>query len=56
MNPDRIKIFSGNANRPLAQEICDCLGLALSQAQVKAFSDGRFPIDESGYRYPWPLV
>jgi len=40
MNPDRIKIFSGNANRQLAQEICDCLGLALSQAQVKAFSDG----------------
>jgi ribose-phosphate pyrophosphokinase len=40
MNPDRIKIFSGNANPALAEEICQCLGLDLGQAQVKAFEDG----------------
>src|SRR5438445_7117464 len=40
MNPDRIKIFSGNANPALAEEICQNLGLDLAQAQVKAFADG----------------
>jgi len=40
MNPDRVKIFSGNANQALAQEICGCLGLDLGVAQVKAFADG----------------
>ena len=40
MNADRIKIFSGSANRPLAEEICQNLGLDLAQAQVKAFADG----------------
>jgi ribose-phosphate pyrophosphokinase len=40
MNSDRIKIFSGNANRPLAEEICHNLGLELAQAQVVAFADG----------------
>src|SRR5579872_5231959 len=40
MNPDRIKIFSGSANRPLAEEICRDLGLELGHADVKAFADG----------------
>src|SRR6476661_5787139 len=40
MNPDRIKIFSGNANRQLAEEICQNLGVDLAVAQVKAFADG----------------
>jgi ribose-phosphate pyrophosphokinase len=40
MNPDRIKVFSGNANRALAEEICQNLGIDLGQAQVKAFADG----------------
>ena len=40
MNPERIKIFSGNANRALAEEICQNLGLDLAVAQVKAFADG----------------
>src|SRR2546426_1113431 len=40
MNPDRIKIFSGSAHRPLAEEICRCLSLDLAQAQVKTFADG----------------
>jgi ribose-phosphate pyrophosphokinase len=33
-------ILSGNANRPLAQKICDKLGKQLSVAEVKRFSDG----------------
>jgi ribose-phosphate pyrophosphokinase len=40
MNPDRIKVFSGNANRPLADEIAANLGISVAQAQVKGFSDG----------------
>jgi len=40
MNPDRIKIFTGNANPVLAEEICQNLGIDLGQAQVKAFADG----------------
>jgi ribose-phosphate pyrophosphokinase len=39
INPDRIKIFSGSANRSLAVEICQNLGVNLGEAQVKAFSD-----------------
>jgi ribose-phosphate pyrophosphokinase len=33
-------ILSGNANRPLAQKICDKLGKTLGHADVKRFSDG----------------
>ena len=40
MSPDRVKIFSGNANQALATEICGCLGLDLGVAQVKGFADG----------------
>ena len=40
MNADRVKIFSGSSNRPLAEEICQNLGLDLAQAQVKSFADG----------------
>ncbi len=35
-----IKIFSGNANKPLAQAICKKLGIALGNAEVGCFSDG----------------
>ena len=35
-----LKIFSGSANLPLAQEICDHLGVALGQVKLKRFSDG----------------
>lgn len=35
-----IRLFSGNANRPLAEEIAAYLGFPLSQADVKRFSDG----------------
>ena len=40
MTFDRLKVFSGNANRPLAEEICSCLGCALGDASVRTFSDG----------------
>ncbi len=40
MNYDRLKVFTGNANRPLAEEICSFLGVPLGQASVMRFSDG----------------
>ena len=40
MTFDRLKVFSGNANRPLAQEICNCLGCSMGDASVRTFSDG----------------
>ena len=40
MDVDRLKIFSGNANRPLAEEICASLGVPLGQALVSRFNDG----------------
>jgi ribose-phosphate pyrophosphokinase len=40
MTHDRLKIFAGNANPPLAHEICRALGMDLSDALVKHFSDG----------------
>ena len=33
-------ILSGNANRPLAQKICDKLGKPLGSAESRRFSDG----------------
>ncbi len=33
-------ILSGNANRPLAEKICEKLGKTLGHAEVKRFSDG----------------
>jgi ribose-phosphate pyrophosphokinase len=44
MTHDRLKIFTGNANRPLTGEICEALGLELAQAMVKQFSDGEIRI------------
>jgi ribose-phosphate pyrophosphokinase len=35
-----LKVFSGNANRPLAEEICKHLGIEIGQASVTRFSDG----------------
>ena len=46
---ERIRVFSGNANKPLAQKICDKLGVPLGKANVSTFSDGetRVEIDEN---------
>lgn len=35
-----IKVFCGNANRPLAEEICRLMGTKLGEAEVKGFADG----------------
>ncbi|MGH7275068.1 MAG: ribose-phosphate pyrophosphokinase [Nitrospiria bacterium] len=39
-----LKVFTGNSNRDLAQEICDYLGIPLGQAQVSRFSDGEIRV------------
>lgn len=40
MSFDRVKIFTGNANPALAEEICATLGTELGKARVRFFSDG----------------
>ncbi|MFA5536541.1 MAG: ribose-phosphate pyrophosphokinase [Bacillota bacterium] len=41
----KFKIFSGNANPALAQEICDYVGVSLGNAKVSRFSDGEIGIN-----------
>jgi ribose-phosphate pyrophosphokinase len=41
----KIKIFSGNANKPLAEKICKELGIPLGDATVSAFSDGEISVN-----------
>src|ERR1044071_4395041 len=40
MNPDRLKVFTGNAHPALAQEIVRALGFELADVSVRQFSDG----------------
>jgi ribose-phosphate pyrophosphokinase len=40
MPGNELEIFSGTANRPLAQEIADFLGVSLGQIEITQFSDG----------------
>jgi ribose-phosphate pyrophosphokinase len=40
MRFERLKIFTGNANRLLAEEICNELSCTVGQATVQTFSDG----------------
>jgi len=49
LDPDRLKIFSGSANRALAEEICRSLGCTLGEASLGKFSDGEiyFQIHEN---------
>ena len=42
---EKLKLFSGNSNRPLAQEMCDSLGNPLGKATVKRFSDGEIFVE-----------
>ena len=42
---DVIKIFAGNSNRPLAQEICRNLGVSLGAADIRRFSDGEIAVE-----------
>jgi ribose-phosphate pyrophosphokinase len=39
-NNSRLRVFSGNANRPLAEEICRDLHISVGKAMVRCFSDG----------------
>jgi len=40
MTHDRLKIFTGNANPALAEDIARALGMELSECMVRQFSDG----------------
>ncbi len=40
MSTPRLKVFSGNSNRPLAEEICHHIGVPLGEATVTSFPDG----------------
>jgi ribose-phosphate pyrophosphokinase len=40
MSHNRLIVFSGNANRPLAEEICANLELSVGRAMVRQFADG----------------
>jgi ribose-phosphate pyrophosphokinase len=35
-----MKVFSGSANRELAQRICDVIGVPLGAATISSFPDG----------------
>ena len=40
-----MKIFSGNSNKSLAQDICKYLGQDLGKLNIKKFSDGELFVD-----------
>src|SRR5216110_1311878 len=40
MSESRLKIFTGNSNRPLAEEMCKSIGVPLGEATVTSFPDG----------------
>jgi ribose-phosphate pyrophosphokinase len=42
---DALKIFAGNSNRPLAEEICAYLGVPLGAADIRTFSDGEIAVE-----------
>lgn len=41
---NRLEVFTGNANRGLAQEIADILGVSLGKSVVNTFSDGEIQV------------
>jgi ribose-phosphate pyrophosphokinase len=42
---ERIRIFSGNANKGLSEKICQKLGMKLGKAEVSTFSDGETMVE-----------
>lgn len=42
---EKIKVFSGNSNIPLASKICATLGVPLGEARVRRFSDGEVMVE-----------
>jgi ribose-phosphate pyrophosphokinase len=49
MSESRLKVFAGNSNRALAEDICRTIGIPLGQATVASFPDGEsfVKIDEN---------
>ena len=45
MSTHKLKLFTGNANRQLGEEIAEYLGISLGQAKVKRFADGESAIE-----------
>ncbi|MEO8161843.1 MAG: ribose-phosphate diphosphokinase, partial [Arenimonas sp.] len=45
MNKENLLVFSGNANRPLAQAVCAQLGVRMGKALVGKFSDGEVQVE-----------
>ena len=42
---DKLKIFAGNSNIPLAEDICQHFGVPLGKSEVKSFSDGEICVE-----------
>jgi len=42
---DALKIFTGNSNRSLAEEICTYVGVSLGAADIRRFSDGEIAVE-----------
>lgn len=42
---DKLKIFAGNSNIPLAEDICRHFGVPLGKSEVKSFSDGEICVE-----------
>jgi ribose-phosphate pyrophosphokinase len=45
MSNENLLVFSGNANRPLAQAVCRTLGVPMGKALVGKFSDGEVQVE-----------
>jgi ribose-phosphate pyrophosphokinase len=45
MSSDNLLVFSGNANKPLAQSVCRELGVRMGRALVGKFSDGEVQVE-----------
>ena len=42
--PDGLKVFAGNSNQPLAEEVCQYLDVPFGDANIARFSDGEIHI------------
>lgn len=45
MNNHKLKLFSGNANHKLGEEIAEYLGISLGACKVKRFADGEIAVE-----------
>ena len=43
--PNKLKVFTGNANPEIAREICEHLGIPLGKSEGKRFSDGEISVE-----------